>query len=163
MFTIKVFLTSYRLEINGRRYDRQMITKSSLNRLMTAINNQPADMKTVEVEDDLSVTLYVFALRKPVKAIEAEPVTVMNAAVAIEPATVISTFVDDEIECMSCREIVLLDDIRDGICCDCRDKCATVEEESDCLFCGGSGWTDKWRFGHSGGYQVFSPCPRCNG
>jgi hypothetical protein len=162
MFQTRVFLTSYRLEINGRRYFREQQTKSTLNRLMRVINSLPEEHKTVEIEDEsLGIALYVIMPRKEKRVVEPEPVAVMNAAVAIEPATVISTFIDDEYECMSCREIVLIDDIQDGICCDCRDKFVVVEEECD--YCDGSGWRDKWRFGHSGGYQVFSPCPRCNG
>lgn len=160
MFETKVFLTNYRLEINGRRYERRTLSQSSLNRLMTVINNLPDGQKTIEVEDDLSVTLYVFAPRKEKKAVAA-PVAVMNEAVAIEPTTVESSYLD-EIECPSCREIVTADDIRsNGVCRECQDKEEAIEEVSECDYCDGSGWIAKWRFGHIGGYETFKECPYC--
>jgi hypothetical protein len=90
------------------------------------------------------------------------PATVRNCAVITAAPVYTGVSYTDEYECMSCREIVLIDDIVDGICCDCRDKFAAVEDECECDWCGGSGWTERMRFGYAGGYSALKPCPVCN-
>jgi hypothetical protein len=82
---LKLILTNYSLKINGRRYDRRTMTSASLDRLMNLINRLPSSQKSIEVEEDLSITLYVFMPRKPevLETVEM-PVAVMNAGVATE-------------------------------------------------------------------------------
>jgi hypothetical protein len=106
----QLVIFSNTIEFGNRRYDRTLLSDASINRLMRVVNALPSDRKTIEVERDLSLTLYVFYADKP--ALE-EPicscgvamnscatgsdlcsqpafVQVQDCAVAVEPVTIVS-------------------------------------------------------------------------